>query len=330
MKIMKKIQASGQLKPMFLASALAFAFFTPTAQAALSFQFNYLNPGLGFQDTTLGAVRQKALNEAANLLGSYFTNYTATLTYDVTSYTNTSASTLASAGSGSYVIPGSFQKTFVQTKILGNGLDINGDAADGEIDWNFGKSWGLTDNVAANEFDLKKVAIHELLHSFGFLSYTQSNGAGLTDKLPGSADTWSTFDQFLTDASGNRLISNAGIFNSNELATLTGGSGSLLFSGANAKAANGGVGVNLYAPKTYANGSSTSHLDDSTAAFGGLIMTSTTFAGLQSRALSAVEIGILKDIGYTNISAVPEPSMAWLMLGGLFVILGAARRRNTL
>lgn len=330
MQIAKKIQVFRKIKPLFLASALAFGFITQPAQAALTFNFNYLNPSQGFQDATLGAARQTALNQAADLLGAYFTNYTATLDYDVVSYSSTTLNTLASAGSGSFVVPGSFQQTFVQSKILSNGVDANGTAADGEINWNFGQNWGLTDNVAANEFDFKKVAVHELLHSFGFASYTQSDGAGLTGQLPGTADTWAIFDQFLTDASGNRLISNAGIFNSSQVATLTGGSGSLLFSGANAKAANGGASVNLYAPAIYADGSSTSHLDDDTLAFADLIMTSSTYAGLQTRTLSGVELGILKDIGYTNISAVPEPSMAWLMLGGLFVVLGAARRRNIL
>jgi len=319
-----------KVKPMILASSLALGLCAHPAQAALTFSFNFLNPGQGFDGPVSGAARKTALNEAAGLLGAYFSSYTANLTYDVTS-SSSDDNTLASAGSSMFVLPGTFQQTFVQTKILTNGrTDANGAAADGTIDWNFFENWGLTDNVTTTEFDFKKVGIHELLHSFGFSGNGSATGAGLDGKPPGTPDTWSIYDQFLTDASGNRLVSTGGVFDSTKLIALTGGSGSVLFSGANAKAANGGVGVNLYAPKPYSDGSSISHLDDNTVALSQLIMASSVDKGLKSRELSAIELGILKDIGYTQIVApvtVPLPAAVWLMLVGLLGLLGLGRRK---
>jgi hypothetical protein len=300
-----------------------------TAQAALTFNFTYKSPGQGFDDPTFGADRKAALNSAADLLGEYFVNYTATLDYDVTS-SNVNESRLASAGSSYSLIPGTFQGTTVQTKILTNGaIDSNFFAADGFIDWNFYDNWGLSDNVASDQFDFKRVAIHELLHSFGFSSLVNQNGSGLGDKNPGTADTWATFDQFLTNADGVRLINNAGVFDGSVNA-LTGGS--VLFNGQNAKDANGGVAVNLYAPTIFSPGSSISHLDDDTLALSELIMASSVSAGQKSRELSDIEIGILRDIGYTQIVApaqVPVPASTWLMLSGLLGLVGYGRRKAT-
>lgn len=104
----------------------------------------------------------------------------------------------------------------------------------------------------------------------------------------------------------------------------------MLFNGANAVAANGGVGVNIFAPTTWTGGSSLSHLDDDTPALSQLIMASTVSEGLKTREISAMELGILKDTGYTQIETpaeVPVPATVWLMLTGLMGLLGLNRRK---
>jgi len=328
LNFLPKRTAQGKISATALLISLCLS--TQPAQAALTFNFTYLSPGQGFDDPTFGAARKAALSSAADLLGEYFVNYTATLDYDVTS-SSVNESRLASAGSNYSLIPGTFQGTTVQTKILSNGAtDSNFFAADGHIDWNFYENWGLSDSVAANEFDFKRVAIHELLHSFGFSSVVNQNGGGLSDKDKGTPDTWATFDKFLTNADGISLINSAGVFDG-QTNVLTGGSGSVLFNGQNAEDANGGVAVNLYAPTIFSPGSSISHLDDNTLALSELIMASSVSAGPKSRELSAIELGILQDIGYTQIiTPVPLPSAAWLMLSSLIGLIGFGRRKTAI
>ncbi|MEQ1543953.1 hypothetical protein [Methyloglobulus sp.] len=320
----------GKAKPVVLAGFLVIGLFAQPAEAALTFGFNYLNPGQGFDDPIFGSKRKAALNSAAGMLGSYFKNYNAHLTYNVSSG-SVNEPTLASAGSYSYLTPGSFQPSFVQTKILSNGRkDYNGSAADGDIDWNFFEKWGLTDKIKANEFDFKQIAVHELLHTLGFNSNVRENGKGLGGNAPGTADTWAIFDNFLTDAAGNRLISSAGVFDSTKVAALTGGSG-VFFNGANAMAASGGTEIPLYSPSWWQEGSSIAHLDGYNPLMASLLMVPSISRGLGPRTLSAIEIGMLKDIGYASISApavVPVPAAIWFMASGLLILFGINRQRK--
>lgn len=319
-------------KLVALVGSLAFWLFAQVAEAAVTFNFNYLDPGQGFDDPTLGSQRKAALNDAASLLSTYFTDYNATLTYNVRS-SNSNDSTLASSGSYSYLVPGSYQPTFVQTKILSNGLnDVNGAEADGNISWNFSENLSLTDTVAANQFDFKQIAVHELLHTFGFSSNIKEGGKGLAGNAPGTADTWANFDNFLTDAAGNRLISPDGIFDASKIADLTGGS-SVFFNGANATEASGGSGIPIFSPTIWKTGSSITHLDGDSLTTMQLLMSPSVSSGLGSRALSPMEIGILKDLGYANVaanSAVPLPAGIWLMVSGLLVLFGVNRQRKVI
>lgn len=317
-------------KPIVLVSSLVFWLLVQPAEAALTFRFNYLDTGQGFDDPTFGNKRKAALNSAARILGAYFSNYNADLTYNVRS-SNVNEPTLASSGSFSYLVPGSFQQSSIQTKIISNGLnDVNGSSADANISWNFSEKWSLSDTVATNELDFKQVAVHELLHTFGFNSDINEGGKGLGGNAPGMADTWSTFDSFLTDAAGNSLISRNGVFDRSKIADLIGGS-SVFFNGVNAMAANGGAEVPIYSPTMWRAGSSISHLDDGSLTTTQLLMSPSINTGLGLRTLSSIEIGILKDLGYSNIAAtssVPLPAGIWLMASGLLALFGANRRRK--
>ncbi len=337
MNISKEMfQKPSYLKPLVLMSAMFLGSFTQTTQAALSFTFNYTPSvdGHGFDDPTYGAARQSALSNAASLLGNYFVNYTANLTYDVVSY-SANDGTLASAGSGQYLVPGSFQPTVVQEKILSNGgVDENATAADGEINWNFNWNWGLTNAPSSSQYDFTSTAIHELLHSFGFGSNVGAGGLGFALNALGTADTWTTFDSFLTDSSGNKLINSSGIFDATKVGALTAGTtnaAGVLFNGANAIAANGGQGIPIYSPNPFSAGSSIAHLDDKSSVTNTSIMNAAAHnLGLDVRTLGPIELGILKDIGYVNVTAVPLPSAVWLMLSGIMAVLGFQRKRKTL
>jgi hypothetical protein len=328
----KHIGSLASVKSIFLTASLALGLMAQPAQAALTFSFNYGPVAAGgFTDPTYGADRQAALDDAASMLGSYFTNYNANLTYNVVSY-STDNNTLASAGSDVYTTTGeSFGKTVVQAKIISNGaVDYNGADADGDINWNFFHNWGLTDTVAADEIDFKSTAMHELLHSFGFLSLINEDGSGGQGHLPGTPDVWSSFDYFLTDAEGNYLIDGDGVFDPNGVSALTAGepnNAGVLFDGPSSAGANGGNGVPIYTPDPWEEGSSLSHLDDNSDITDTSIMNAVAHGnGLDVRTLGELELGILKDIGYTEVSAVPVPAAIWFLGSGFMAMFGFARR----
>lgn len=252
----------------------------------LRFQFTY---GSGSQYWSSTA--RSALESAATQLSSYFVvSSPVTITYAVTGENNPSSSVLASAGSGPVSDGAGFQQTVVQRKIL-TGTDPNGTTADGEINWNFGKSWALGGTVGDDQFDFDSTAMHELLHSFGFTSNVSRPGDN-------NGQTWYVFDSFMVDAGGTAVISANFTWNSAYNPNLTGGNGGLFFGGPNAVAAYNGP-VPLYTPNPWEDGSSVAHLDDTT--FTGSnqkIMNAASDKGLGVRVLSPVELAIMQDLGY--------------------------------
>jgi len=179
----------------------------------------------------------------------------------------------------------------VQNKIL-TGVDSNGSAADGDITWNFAQPWATGNSVAYGQYDLQSVAMHELLHTVGFLSYVDAPGAN-------GGTSWTVFDSFLVNSSGTKLIGSDFTWNPAYDANLTGGSSGVFFGGSHAVAAYGGR-VPLYTPSPWASGSSLSHLNDRVFAGGNRkLMNAQVASGLGIRVISATELGILADLGYT-------------------------------
>ncbi|AQT81760.1 hypothetical protein B1R94_24675 [Mycolicibacterium litorale] len=255
-----------------------------------------------------------ALASTAIYLSSYFVVTTpVTLTYDVTGQYSLAGSTLASAGSDLISSQPGFYSTVVQNKIL-TGVDSNGSAADGVITWNFGYAWGYGSSVTASQYDFNSTAMHELVHTFGFLSVIDSAGNN-------TGSNWTTYDGYVVTSAGTPVIGNDYAFKTGYNGYLTGTNGGLYFGGPNAVAAYGGP-VPLYTPNPWESGSSMSHLRDSS--FTGAntkLMNSTSGTGPGVRTLSPVEIGILKDLGYTMVSQPPNAVL-------LFVGLVFLRRRK--
>ena len=108
----------------------------------------------------------------------------------------------------------------------------------------------------SNEYDLQSVFLHEIGHGLGFLSndaYDPFFGLG-------SLDQPTPFDAYLQTSDGRRLADLP--TPSKELGVAL--TSSLVWSGANAIKANGGVKPKMYTPARYESGSSTSHLDEAT------------------------------------------------------------------
>lgn len=284
--------------------------FTLINQNAIRFAFTYSG-----DDWT--EERREALEQVAASLQEYFrVDRPVTLTYDVNLEDPEDPDRgLASAGSP-YIsqLPG-FWPTVVQHKLL-TGRDANGSKADGEISWNFADyEWALGDEVSSNEYDFVSTAIHELMHSFAFLSSLGEPGEN-------TGANRVSFDRFMVTVRGGSPFLFAEWPTLND-PKLTGQDGGLYFGGRNAVAAYGGL-IPLFTPDPYQGGSSISHLDDQT--FTGddqKIMNAQTDTGLGLRVFSAMEIGILKDLGYNIV--MPESPPYAALIGAVFLM----RRRRT-
>ena len=257
---------------------------------------------------------RSALESVATMLASEFeVSSPITLTFDVTGEFSILPSSLASAGSDLISSDPGFHPTVVQHKIL-TGLDANGSAPDGEINWNFGYAWAFSGPVLGSQYDFRSTAMHELLHTLGILSNASEPGQN-------TYRDWTAFDQYIATADGVSPINADFTWNTAFDTNLVSGNGGLFFIGPNAVAAYGRP-VPLYTPSLWESGSSMSHLDDRT--FVGAnqqLMNAQAEKGTGVRELSDIERGILKDLGYTLVG---DP-------GALaFVFFGfAVRRRPT-
>jgi len=258
------------------------------------------------------------LQASANALAAYIVvTKPVTLTFDVTAEKAPSSATLASTGSDLTSTSAGFYYTVVQNKIL-TGVDSNGSAADGYVDVNLGIPWAYGSSVSSSQYDFTSTAMHEMMHALGFLSYVDAPGSSWNSR----GTNWTTFDSFIMTNTKTKVIGTNKKWNTAYNKNLTGSSGGLYFGGTNAVAANGGLLVPLYTPSPWESGSSVTHLDDST--FTGAktqLMNAMADTGRGIRVLSAIELGILKDIGYT---VVPVPATA----GTLFFIGFAFLRRR--
>lgn len=256
-------------------------------QSAVTFVFNYTT---GSQYWTPQA-RSALQRAAANVMGQFIVTTPVVVTYDITGENSPGTNTLASVHSPLIGSGAGFFPTLVQYKLL-TGVDGNGAAADGQIDWNFSYPWAFGDFVSSQQYDFTTVAMHEFLHSFGFMSTLQPSTTG-------TQRTWTVYDSFLRSAGGASLIGADFRVVSGLAGSLTGAGGGVYFGGAGALDAYGTL-VPLYAPSTWVEGSSLSHLDG--AVFTGSnrgLMNPQVPPGTGVRTLSAVERAIMQDLGYT-------------------------------
>ncbi|MFI5171563.1 MAG: T9SS type A sorting domain-containing protein [Chitinophagales bacterium] len=207
-----------------------------------------------------------------------------------------------------------------------SGLELNPGEADMEIYLNASVSWyfGLDGNPGPGQYDFVSTVLHEVCHGLGFLSLANkivgegsfglidaSAFAPLTTTFPWpDLDTLpSIFDYYLETEGGARLVTFENP--SDELATEFTGS-SVYFSSPSVIEDNGGFAGRIYAPSTFALGSSLSHWNEGTYPVGNPneLMTPQAAPGHSSFTPGPLTLALLDDIGweinYDTATAISE------------------------
>jgi hypothetical protein len=224
---------------------------------------------------------------------------------------------LAGAGPRNFTGPNGFTNGFFFDHAT-TGTDPFGGVEDARAVFDFGFTWNSdTDAPTGSEYDLYTVSLHEITHTMGFLSQLDASGNGLNGTNP---DVFSVYDSFLELGDGTQLFSADGNYDGTAADLV---SGDVFFDGANARAANGGDPVKVYAPGSWDPGSSISHLDNGVDS----VMNFSVGKGVSKRVYTDIDRGVLADIGWNTAAAVPEPSSIALLTIGV-VVFGISRRRR--
>ncbi|APE15709.1 hypothetical protein BOH72_11255 [Mycobacterium sp. WY10] len=233
-----------------------------------------------------------SLNDAANAIAGYLVvPKPVTITYKIAA--DNEPNHLAQAGSDRIddESPGYF-RTVVQQKLI-TGEDANGDQPDGDIDVNWNADWTLGDDGGADgKDDFKATMMHELVHTLGFDTGISGPGSPQGKNHP-------TFDSFVVNADGTKVINDDYTFDPVFEPNLTGGSGGLFFGGPNAMAAYDGKPVPLLTEPVW-NVGNVAHLNGQvfTGENKKMMNPGDDGEGAEVRVLSPVELGILEDLGY--------------------------------
>lgn len=175
-----------------------------------------------------------------------------------------------------------------------------------DISASFNKSvnwyYGIDGQPGAGQYDLTTVVLHELCHGLGFLSTFTINGTTASYFSP------TVFDHFLENGRGQRLL-NEQLFpnGSNTLYKQIVGD-SLYFNGP-ILLQQTGQRAKLYAPTSYDDGSSVSHLDERTYPAGSINSLMTPAAGMAEAIHSPgpIVLSIFGDIEWKTTSVLHTP-----------------------
>ena len=268
-----------------------------------------------YQQTRYGPVVQRWSDEAEiglewaafNLADQVVPLQDVTLTIAATAQyipTNLEEAYLAAASSPLTATTTGFFPTVVQSRIQTGSPSVTKDGQpvpDGNVFVNFAFNWGYDAVVGAKQFNFESTMMHELVHAYGWTALVREPGTNVRTN-------WSTYSEFITDNTGTAAIDPTtytwdSTFNPN----LTGGNGGLYFFGTNEALAFGGQPAPLYTPTKWERGSSVGHLDDEY--FNSKDRNNPRYLQLMNAAddpgpggpnyLSSLELGILKDLGYT-------------------------------
>lgn len=192
-----------------------------------------------------------------------------------------------------------------------SGIDRNGASPEIYTTYNRNFSWyfGTDGSTPTGQYDFLSVVLHEITHGLGFMGSMRVNsgqgswGGTITPLTP------NIYDRFAEDGAGNSLINTAVYPNPSTTLGNALRSNNVWFDGPYANAANGGGRVKLYAPATWAQGSSYAHLDYAT--YAGTINALMVYAissGTSIHDPGPVTRGLLNDVGWALTAATPTPT----------------------
>ncbi len=174
------------------------------------------------------------------------------------------------------------------------------------------------------QYDFVSIFLHEIAHGLGILSLTKvENGEGsfgyvtlssifpLPSSFPfpvleGLPSVW---DRFIVNSTGQQLVDQALFANPSTALRTQFQSNNLFFTGPTATAANGGNNPRMFAPGTYAYGSSLQHFNESTFPLSSGNSLMTPYSGVQEveHLPGDLLMGALQDVGWsTNVVEVNE------------------------
>ena len=183
------------------------------------------------------------------------------------------------------------------------GNDLDPSNSDMHITYNSNFSWyyGTDGYTPAGQYDLVTVAAHEIAHGLNFTGLmVYSNGSA---EFGWGSGYPSIYETFMESVGGTKLTSYPN--SSTALGSLV-TSDNLWWNGTHAKAANGGTRVKMYAPSTWASGSSYSHLDYTTfAGTSNSLMVYAVAPASSQHNPGEVTKGILKDMGWSDTATTP-------------------------
>ena len=307
----------------------------PAAADTVAFSINYTDAaGTGFNAAgAVGVERRAAMNFVISKFSTLFNaQYAGEGVRIDARFTNTSF--LGFAGpqfffNGPFPRANTFYGSAVADHIFGtdiqnafgfgpfNGPHISMEFGNAYIDGAGSEFYFGTDGaVAGGQFDFASVAMHEVVHGLGLVSLVQGNGAFNDLGFPG-VNFPHIYDHFIYDPVNNKTL--AQMTNAERAVAIK--SGKLVWNGANAVAANGGVMPSIYSPNPYAPGSSISHWDEGT--YPNELMTPFLDFGQSIHSFSPITLGALQDIGW---EVTPEPGT--LMLVGVVIGVVVIRRRR--
>lgn len=171
---------------------------------------------------------------------------------------------------------------------------------------NYPFSTNLSNPTTAGEYDLYSVMLHEAMHMLGFASLITSTGTSVIS----FTNFFSRYDFFLHTAGGAPLVTNAnGCFSTtfnppvSNLTPVAGCANNITFNGTQTHP--------VYAPTTFASGSSLSHFDDACPPNVSYVMTAASGTGPSSmkRKPTPEEISVLCDLGYETTNTFGTPNL---------------------